>query len=854
MTAPGRESTGIPGLDDILQNLKRGDNVVWQVDEVDDFIRFIEPYVERAKKDGKKIIYIRFAEHKPLLKESDQVAVHQLDAKAGFETFAKQVHDIITAGGVGAFYVFDCLSDLLSAWATDLMIGNFFMVTCPYLFKLDTIAYFALLRDRHSFKTIARIRETTQLLLDLYNFENNYYVHPLKVWNRYSPTMFLPHLMKEDRLIPLSGSNETSRLFDHISVRLGESSRHLDYWDRLFIEAEEAVKKEPEGERSRRLVDQICEIMMGREKKMLELVKKNFTLEDLLAIKQRIIGTGYIGGKALGMLLARKILKPEWSDYLEPHDSFYVGSDVFYTYIVQNGWWEEWLEHKREDSYFAAAAELLKKMKKGSFPDEIKEQFYRMIEYFGQSPIIVRSSSLLEDGFGSAFAGKYESIFDVNQGSPEDRYARLEELIREVFSSTLSEDALTYRLQRGLNRLDEQMALLIQRVSGERHGRYFFPFLAGVGISNNPFVWHNQMDPQAGMVRLVFGLGTRAVGRAEGDYSKVMALDMPEVTPYSSEEAKTFSQHDLDLLDIEQNALRTVAISDLLAQKTGVSVDLIGYYDRERSEKLKKIGAGGEVWTLDFKKLIRETSFIADIQKILKKLEEAYGYPVDIEYTVNLTKENKLTMNLVQCRPLQSIGTGKNIEIPEKISRSNLLIRSEGNFMGGNVFHQIIMLVYVDPPAYGDLLMGKKFEVARMIGRLNRQIGDKDKNQAMLIGPGRWGSRDASLGVPVSFAEINNFTALMEMDDPERGFRPELSFASHFFLDLVEAQIFYAALFMDKERVHLDKDWIKKQENILARLLPEEGGFANTVKVIDLAKKPLKLVSDMVKQKFVVYK
>ena len=184
------ESTGIKGLDDILHTLKKGDNVVWQVDNVESYQHFVTPYVERAIKDKKRIVYIRFANHLPVVPEGKKgMQVYFLDASTGFESFSTQVHEIVTKEGEGVFYVFDCLSDLLSAWATDLMIGNFFMVTCPYLFKLDTVAYFAILRDKHSFQTVARIRETTQLLLDVYNFENHHYLQPLKVWRRYSPTM-----------------------------------------------------------------------------------------------------------------------------------------------------------------------------------------------------------------------------------------------------------------------------------------------------------------------------------------------------------------------------------------------------------------------------------------------------------------------------------------------------------------------------------------------------------------------------------------------------------------------------------------------------------------------------------------
>jgi phosphoenolpyruvate synthase/pyruvate phosphate dikinase len=198
---------------------------------------------------------------------------------------------------------------------------------------------------------------------------------------------------------------------------------------------------------------------------------------------------------------------------LEHHDSFYIGSDVFYSYIVQNGWWKLFIAHKTKEGYFSKASEMKQRMLKGVFPEEIKEQFQLMLEYFGQSPIIVRSSSLLEDAFGSAFSGKYESFFCVNQGAPEKRYENFEDAVRKIFAGTMNEDALAYRLQRGLDQMDEQMALLVQRVSGAYRKNYFFPELAGVGLSHNPFVWRKGMDAKAGMLRLVFGLGTRAVNQ-----------------------------------------------------------------------------------------------------------------------------------------------------------------------------------------------------------------------------------------------------------------------------------------------------------------------------------------------------
>ena len=118
------------------------------------------------------------------------------------------------------------------------------------------------------------------------------------------------------------------------------------------------------------------------------------------------------------------------------------------------------------------------------------DQFAEMLDYFGQSPIIVRSSSLLEDNYGNAFAGKYESVFCANQGSPQKRLEDFLSAVRTIYASTMSEEALRYRAHRGLLDRDEQMALLVQRVSGGLHGDLFFPQVAGVGLSYNPYVWN----------------------------------------------------------------------------------------------------------------------------------------------------------------------------------------------------------------------------------------------------------------------------------------------------------------------------------------------------------------------------
>ena len=855
-----RESTGLQGLDEVLNHLRKGDNVVWQVDSVNDFLHFVRPFVTRARQDSRRLVYLRFADHAPLVEPGPNVVIYNLDANTGFETFSTEVHNIISRQGREVFYVFDCLSDLLSAWATDLMIGNFFMITCPYLFELDTIAYFALLRNNHSFKTIARIRETTQLLLDVYDFDGSFYIHPLKVWRRYSPTMFLPHLQQDGRFVPVTSSVDATRLISYISHQgLEPTQRALDYWDRLFLQAEQLGKDESASiEQKQKAVEQLCKIMVGREKRILTLAQEHLSLDDLLNIKQRLIGTGFIGGKTVGMLLANRILAESnvfrKKEHLEPHDSFYVGSDVFYTYIVENGWWKQRMEQKTSDGYFKVAAELKQNMLIGRFPDQIREQFQEMIEYFGQSPIIVRSSSLLEDAFGNAFAGKYESYFCANQGSPEERYLKFEDTVRKVYASTMNENALTYRLQRGLDQQDEQMALLVQRVSGSYRKSYFFPDLAGVGLSNNTFVWNPQLDPKAGMLRLVVGLGTRAVNRVENDYPRIIALDAPLLRPVSGpDDVRRFSQHYVDLLDIEQNTLGTVSLRELLNNGLISEPDLVAVPDSEMTGRAGELGTNEQYWLLTFEKLLSQTPFVQCMQRILKTLQDNYKYPVDIEFTVNFSKDGESTINLLQCRPLQTKGHAGPVKIPADVPPEKILFQCEGYFMGGNVSLNIERIIYVRPEGYLPLPLSQKYDIARLVGSLNKQVAGRDKLHTLLFGPGRWGTTTPSLGVPVGFAEINNVVALAEIEYEGGNLMPELSFGTHFFQDLVESDIFYVAIFPSRPNVSFNKDWFELAPNLLDEILPDKGKYRDVVKVCDVGEGALQILADTVSQKVICY-
>ncbi|MFA6356262.1 MAG: PEP/pyruvate-binding domain-containing protein [Candidatus Omnitrophota bacterium] len=844
-------STGIKGLDGVITGLRAGDNVVWQIDDIKDYADLVRPFVRRAQKDKRKVIYVRFASHKELLKPSKEIKRYELDAHAGFESFTTVVNNIITQEGEGAYYVFDCLSELLSAWGTDLMVGNFFMVTCPYLYELKTVTYFSILRNSHSFKSIARIRETTQLLVDVYHCEGICYIHPLKVWNRYSPTMFLPHQKEGDKCIPVTDSVNAAKILSYIHEKGAEGAkRNLDYWDRLFLEAEGLVNRPAAKEEIKDAIRKFCRIMITKNEKILSLAIHNFSLGELIDIKSRLIGTGFIGGKTLGMLLARKILSEnsslKWQKLSEPHDSFYIGSDIFYSYIVQNRWWKLRIQQKTEEGYFAIAKILKEKMLYGVFDEEIMEQFQQIIEYFGSSPIIVRSSSLLEDGFGNAFAGKYESIFLANQGTPEQRYIQFAEAVRRIYASSMNEDALVYRKQRGLDKLDEQMALLVQRVSGAHHNNYFFPDLAGVGVSHNTYVWNEEMDPKAGMLRLVSGLGTRAVNRVEGDYPRMVALDDPLRRPYAEQDdLRKYSQHEVDLIDTKENILTTVPFEKLVKEGSYANAGRIAEKDRESEDK--------ERWILTLDNVFKDSMLANSFKKILGALEKSYRYPVEIEFTVNFTRNNTFKINLLQCRPLQTRGVGHKVDMPDHINKEDILFGSDGYFLGGNVSQRIKRIIYVDPEKYNKLVLQEKHEIARIVGGLNRNIKDREELPALLMGPGRWGTTTPSLGVPVKFAEINNVAVLAEIAFSDGNLMPELSFGTHFFQDLVETNIFYVALFPEKKGVVFNKEWFGRLKNLFAELVPESAKYKDLIGVYDVGDKGLRIMSDVVSQKVVCF-
>ncbi|MCR4763069.1 MAG: PEP/pyruvate-binding domain-containing protein, partial [Lachnospiraceae bacterium] len=645
MAAFDKVKSGIPEMDTALDHIRLGDNVVWRVSDLSEFKLFMEPYVRQAIEDKRNIIYFRFASHEPLLQDCPEIRTVKVPLSHRFEHFTVNIHNVIEQEGKDAFYVFDCLSELQTAWATDLMMGNFFRVTCPFLFILDTVAFFPIIRGKHSVQAINKILNTTQLFFDVYSDKKSVYVRPEKVWNRNSDTMFLPHVYDPvaGTFRPILDGVQSSRFYQTLGhAQRSADEQYADSWDRYF----NRVKLMSENDMDiSDACTEMCNIMMTRDPKMREMVRKHFEPRDYFAVRDHMVGTGMIGGKACGMLLARAIIRnkePDIDEILEPHDSFYVGSDLYYTYIVDNNLWDMRIRQRTEAGYFSLAAEFAEKLMSGVFSEAMREQFVRIIEYYGQDPYIIRSSSILEDGFGNAFAGKYESVFCVNRGTPKERLEEFEHAIKVVYASSMSLSALDYRKRRGLDKRDEQMALLIQRVSGSYYGQNYMPCAAGVGYSYSPYRIMKDSDPTAGMLRLVMGLGTSAVDRTEGSYPRIVNLDMPEKTSYSSSADKhKFSQGKAEVIHMGEQMLKRLSLEDIEPYLPKYLDKILLEHDHDAESMLRERGIDRDIRFISCKGLVANRTLMEQMKRMLACIQEEYEYPVDTEFTINVSENGE---------------------------------------------------------------------------------------------------------------------------------------------------------------------------------------------------------------------
>ncbi len=572
----------------------------------------------------------------------------------------------------------------------------------------------------------------------------------------------------------------------------------------------------------------------------ISIAKDYITIRDVEDLLRRTLWSrrrpGNLGGKAAGMILAQKILlptlekkDPELEEYVRVPETWYLNSGVFSEFVDRNNLYV-FRSHKYKDRETIEEEYLRieENFRYAAFAPEVVDDFRGILSEIGEHPIIVRSSSFLEDNFGLAFSGKYLSVFLANQGDLETRLKNFIWAIKQVFASIFGPDPILYRRDHGLLDFNEQMGMVVQKVVGRCFGDYFFPAAAGVMFSRNLYAWNPKIKKEEGLVRLVFGLGTRAVDRVGSDYPRMIPLSHPQLRPeVTAEQIKKYSQRQVDVIDLNKGGLETTDFRTLGSTIDhpdlfhAVSVQKDGHLAPPmfKTEDLKQ----GELF-VTFDNLLAKTPFVSLLKKVLSKVEAAYGRPIDMEFAWDGGK-----LYILQCRPLSTRKETGQVTIPGDMPEERVLFTAEGG-LSNSITQNLEYIVYVDPKAYDTLeTFDEKMRVARVVNLLNKHLGDK---RYILMGPGRWGSNDINLGVHVTYADINKTKVLVEVAFAREGYTPEVSYGTHFFQDLVEADIVMIPLFPDSPGAILNEAFLVNAENILKTILPNVKDCENIVHVL----------------------
>ncbi len=574
------------------------------------------------------------------------------------------------------------------------------------------------------------------------------------------------------------------------------------------------------------------------------VIAKNFIkVSDFHDMLQHLIfppgSHGKLGGKTAGVLLAYRILKNLEGEEkifanVKVPKTWYISSDAMIQFMYFNNL-EEMLEQKYKpiDEVRKEYPHLVQLFKNSHFSNEIVQGISMALDDFGDSPLIVRSSSILEDRLGSAFSGKYKSLFLANQGTKLENLETLLDAIAEVYASTLGPDPIQYRSERGLIDFHEEMGIMIQEVVGKQVGDYYFPSFAGVAFSNNEFRWSPRIKREDGLIRLVPGLGTRAVDRLGDDYPILVAAGQPGLRAnVSLEDMVRYSPQKIDVLNFKTNAFETIEIRDLM-KKFGNDYPeiekMVSLYERDHLKKPMPFQTDftEEDTIFTFDGLINETPFIKEIDAILKTLQNTLAYPVDIEFASD--GEN---FYLLQCRPQSYSKYNAPSPIPKELPEDQTIFTANKYISNGTV-PDITHIVYVNPDQYSRIESINELKaIGRAISKLNQIL---PKRQFILMGPGRWGSRgDIKLGVNVTYSDINNTAVLIEIARKKGNYVPDLSFGTHFFQDLIEASIRYLPLYPDEKGIIFNEEFLIKSPNALFELLPAYSNLSNIIHVIEV--------------------
>ncbi len=525
----------------------------------------------------------------------------------------------------------------------------------------------------------------------------------------------------------------------------------------------------------------------------------------------QIIGEGSLGGKARGLAFLDQVMKNYLpSNHFDGVDisipkSIILGTDVFTEFIEQNNLFPTAIENVSDEK-------ILKLFLEANFNGNIINDLSDLLDRV-RYPLAVRSSSLLEDAIYQPFAGIYSTVMIPNS-SPEKamRLQNLIQVIKFVYASTFSRRAKSYLEATG-NRLEEEkMAIILQELVGRRYGGYFYPNFSGVARSFNFYPFGNA-KPEDGIVNLALGLGKTVV---DGGKSLQYSPKYPDVYPQFATTKDYFNKSQLEywVLDTkpgwfrknpcEEYFMKKLTLED--AEKHGTIRYLASTYSPENDMLYEGISRDG-ARILNFAPILKsEVMPLNEILKVVLRIAEvAMNSPVEIEFAVSLGDDapEPALFSILQVRPMVKNEVSLRVNL-KNIKKEKVLL--ETDMALGNGIYELDTIVFVKPDSFD---ASATLAIAGHINEMNQKLVAEGK-QYLLFGPGRWGSSDSWLGIPVDFSNITGARAIIETQLPKMIAEP--SQGSHFFQNLTSFKIAYLTIKEYSSGSSVNWDWFNNAE------------------------------------------
>lgn len=636
-----------------------------------------------------------------------------------------------------------------------------------------------------------------------------------------------------------------------------EPARHIssdtpldDLVSIVALTEEPELKEKPVCIRVRRTAQEfLIRRLLTETPEAIEVGGKLFGLKHFKSILDQMpdsLAAGRIGGKSTGVLLAYAALEKESPDFdkqfaqkhgignstelhgklnvasrLKPNTSRFIGSNVFKqvmdnpqnkglssastlkTYYLKNA-----ASPHDSQELETRHAKIKEAMAVAEFPKHIERQLRIFFDELHGQPIIVRSSSELEDRHGASFAGQYESVELANSGDEKADFEAFKAAILTVYASVFSRNVMEYRRQKGLLVCDEEMGILVQRLNGKQNGDYFYPDIAAVAMSRA--TQSLGADPRRGAMKIVAGLGEMAV---EGEGGRFVMFANPNKSAKLPEEDN--GQSEMSVINVKSRKKEHIYFGD-----SNLSPDVKGYAVERGSDGREKLTCKNIAACSDIPLLL---------EYIVQKLKHQLGYEVDCEFTLQYdNKEETWNVNLVQCRPQNIPKNLRPSRMPDEMPPERVLLEGE-NSINGTCCADIEYLLYVDPKVFenGGQTDNAMKDIARYVSEVNASFKDK-KHSYLVMAPRRWGSKNETSGIPVNFADFSNAAGFVELHESGSA---DASMGLHFFQLLMDANMASAYKCGSNDA---DVQFERKAEHDATHFPPVPERLKQFIKVIDV--------------------